>query len=55
MRKKTWIYLPETDELLEKRPYNWALAFQLNAPVSYTVFADTPEEARAIVDRELAK
>lgn len=50
MNTKRWLYDPQTGNLAEKTMFNWWLPYALNAKDYYTVFADTEQEARRIVD-----
>lgn len=55
MRKKKWIGL-EDGTVGEKTILNWFLPYMgNNPPKTWTIFADTLEEAEEILRRELSK
>jgi hypothetical protein len=44
------MYFPDTDVLQEKNEFNWFIPYQMNAPRTWTVFAETEALARQKVE-----
>jgi hypothetical protein len=50
MRRKVWLYFPDTDSLLVKNEFSWFIPYQMNAPRTWTVFAESEEDAWTKID-----
>ena len=49
-RPKRWLYFPDSDKLLEKNEFTWSIPYQMSGARTWTVLAESVEDARATVD-----